>query len=177
MFSIIMSVFLAAFTGGMFTLSVFTLGDTSEWCVGLGVTAIVVLLIFLGGILLGKQTCQIDNFSTVLKIRKQTGLYQQRCDELTAIIKTELAKYPEFEKLIIGDIKPQLLLNYPQLKSNETIVKMVNDIVALNNDIYELKSKMIEQQREILYRERSPWTIYVRSYEKEFGEANPLTKP
>ena len=90
------------------------------------------------------------------------------------MIRAELAKYPEYEKKIIGDIKPTILLQFPVLKSNETIVKTVEEIVKLEDQVYKTKAKLITTQQEMFYREISPWVIYVTPYKTLIGEANPL---
>jgi len=48
-------------------------------------------------------------------------ILEKRFDEQSEIVKLELNKYPEFEKLVLQKINPAILLSYPQLKSSETM--------------------------------------------------------
>lgn len=93
---------------------------------------------------------------------------------MVAVVRAELSKYPEYEKKIFGDIKPEILLQFPVLKSNETIMKTVEQIVKLEDDVYKLRSRLIEIQSDIYWREIFPWVIYVTPYQRFFGEPNPV---
>lgn len=134
---------------------------------------IVAIVIVAFGILV-PYTGQLSDFSSVKQKQSEINLFTERKDNLTAVIKTELAKYPEYEKKIMGGITPQILLQFPQLKSNETIVKTVESIVNLENDVYKLRRELIEFQTNIYWREISPWILYATPYEKFFGEKNPV---
>ncbi len=122
----------------------------------------------------GTYTCQLQDFIRIKEIKSEIKLYKERKDNLAGIVKTELAKYPEYEQKIIGDIKPEFLLQFPDLKSNQTITTMVSGILKLEDSVYNLRNSLIGTQRKILYRETSPWVIYVTPYQKFFGEKNPL---
>lgn len=127
---------------------------------------------------LGKYSNQIGDFSEVRGLKMKITLLEERRENLTSIIKTELEKYPEIEKNIINNLgpAPSFLLNYPNLKSNLTITKTVDDIVKIQDEVYEMRGLLIENLQEIYLREISPWTICVKSYEKFFGEENPILK-
>ena len=105
-------------------------------------------------------------------------MLEERRENLTSIIRKEMQKYPEIEKEIISNLgpAPSFLFNYPQLKSNLTITKTVDDIVKIQDQVYEMRGRLIESLQCIYLREISPWTIYVKSYEKFFGERNPIFK-
>ena len=62
------------------------------------------------------------------------------------------------------------------MKSNLTITKTVDDIVKIQDHVYGMKGRLIESLQGIYLREISPWTIYVKSYERFFGEKNPILK-
>lgn len=123
----------------------------------------------------GSYAMQISDFASVRQTQSAINLFVERRDNLTVIIRTELAKYPEYEKKIMGNITPQILLQFPTLKSNETIIKTVEEIVKIENDVYKLREELIRTQAQIYYREITPWKLYVTPYEKFFGEKNPVS--
>lgn len=123
---------------------------------------------------LGAYTCQLSDFTEIKGKKQQIRIYEERRDNLTGVIKVELAKYPEYEKQIITDISPEILVNFPNLRSSETITKTVEEIVKLNDSVYKIRASIVEVQQRIYYREMSPWVIYVQPYEKFFSEQNPL---
>ncbi len=92
------------------------------------------------------------------------------------MVKVELAKYPEYEKKIMGNIRPQFLLQFPKLKSNETITKSVEELVKLEDAVYKIRLELLAIQQEIFAREISPWVLYVPPYQKFFSEQNPIEK-
>lgn len=118
---------------------------------------------------------QIGDFTGVQATKGKISLYQERRDNLVAVVKVELSKYPEYEKAILGNINPQILVSFPTLKSNETIVKTMEQIVKLEDDVYKLRGGLIDQLRGMYEREISPWVIYTPSYEHFFKEKNPLS--
>lgn len=125
---------------------------------------------------LGSYSMQISDFSAIRQTQNTINLFVERRDNLAAVIRAELAKYPEYEKKIIGSIAPQILLQFPTLKSNETIIKTVEEIVKIENDVYKLRAVLIQIQTQIYYREITPWKLYVTPYEKFFGEKNPVAE-
>ncbi len=138
-----------------------------------------IILWVIGGIwlffaLAAPYSSQLSYFTEVRQSQENIKLYQERRNNLVAVVRTELAKYPEHEKKIIGDIQPQIILSFPALKSNETIVKTVNDIVALEDAVYKLRSNLLKVQTDIFWMEISPWVLYVPSYQSFFGEKNPV---
>lgn len=122
----------------------------------------------------GTYTYQLSDFTEIKGKKQQIRIYEERRDNLTGIIKAELAKYPEYEKQIIAEISPEILVNFPNLRSSETITKTVEEIVKLNDSVYKIRASIVEVQQRIYYREISPWVIYVQPYEKFFSEQNPL---
>lgn len=124
----------------------------------------------------GSYAMQIADFSTIRQTQSTINLFVERRDNLATIIRGELEKYPKYEKKIIGNITPQILLQFPVLKSNETIIKTVEEIVKIENDVYKFREELIQTQARIYYREISPWTLLVTPYEKFFGEKNPVAK-
>ncbi|MEK9182345.1 MAG: hypothetical protein AAB781_02005 [Patescibacteria group bacterium] len=146
-----------------------------------GVASIISILITVAAILgltFGKYSCQIGDFSEVRGLKMKITMLEERRENLTSIIRKEMQKYPEIEKEIISNLgpAPSFLFNYPQLKSNLTITKTVDDIVKIQDQVYEMRGRLIESLQCIYLREISPWTIYVKSYEKFFGERNPILK-
>jgi len=134
----------------------------------------VIAVIWLGCMTLGSYTRQINDFSAIKQMKQEVLLYSERRDKLVGIVRIELAKYPQLEKEIIKGIHPQILLQFPVLKSNETIMKTVSEILKLEDEVYKVRANMLVFQRAIYYREISPWTIYCTPYRKFFGEPNPV---
>ena len=182
MFSLIVVVFIALF--GVFLLVLRENGLKNRgWeknegrtvvSVMFGIVSLVVAGLWFSVMTLGSYRAQLYDFSELKGTRAEIALYQERRDNLAIMVKTELSKYPEYEKKIIGDIKPAILLQFPALKSNETIVKTVEEIVKLEDQVYKTMAKLIETQQKMFYREISPWVICVTPYKTLIGEANPL---
>ena len=141
-----------------------------------GGLALVAAGIWLAVATLGSYTAQIQNFSELKGTQAGITLYEERRDNLVVMVRTELSKYPEYEKKIIGDIKPSILLQFPVLKSNETIVKTVEEIVKLEDRVYQTRAKLIKTQTEMFLREISPWVIYATPYKTLMGAENPVAK-
>ena len=149
--------------------------DNSKDTCFLAIVFFAFAFIFLLINVLAKYSSQLSDFAEILKIEKQINIYQKRSDNFSDIIRSELKKYPDYEKEIIDNITPNILLKFPDLKSNETMSKTVNDLLKIQDDVYKLKADLTETQRIIFFREISPWTIYVTSYESFFHKKNPLT--
>lgn len=124
----------------------------------------------------GSYAMQISDFASVRQTQNTINLFVERRDNLTTVIRGELGKYPEYEKKIMGNITPQILLQFPMLRSNETIIKTVEELVKIENDVYKLRAELIQTQTKIYYREITPWKLYVTPYEKFFGEKNPVAE-
>ncbi len=170
MFSLILLIVCVALAGFFIFLAI---RWKNEGFVVLAVIACIIFLI-VGVINLDNFSRQIGDFTTLKALDKKITLYSDRRDNLTNIVRTELSKYPEYEKTIMGNINPQILLSFPQLKSNETMLATVKQILELQDKVYDLQKELIEIQQGIYYREISPWIIYVTPYEKFFGKSNPL---
>ena len=141
-----------------------------------GMTSLVVASLWLVLATVAPYTSQLSNLSELKGTSAEIALYQERRDNLAAMVRAELSQYPEYEKKILGNITPSILLNFPVLKSNETIVKTVEEIVKLEDQVYKTKARLINIQRKMFYREISPWVIYVTPYKTLVGEENPLAK-
>lgn len=127
----------------------------------------------------GSYSNQLSDFTHIKQINMQISLDTERRDKLINMLKVELSKFPEIEKEIIMSIKPDIMLlsQFPNLKSNETIADMVNQIVYLENSVYERRFHLINLQRQIYYREISPWVMSsVITYADFFKGENPLAK-
>jgi hypothetical protein len=150
--------------------------DKAAACVVFAVICWIITAIWLSAMSVGPYTCQLSDFADIKKAKQEIQLYSERRDKLVEIVKVELAKYPEYEKKIVGNIQPQILLQFPNLKSNETIVKTVEEIIKLEDSVYKIRASMIETQKKMFYRELSPWVIYVTPYQKLFSQQNPLVE-
>lgn len=150
-------------------------GDPASFSLGFGIVALAVAGFWLTIGIMAPYTNQIADFSQVKGTLAQVALYKERRDNLVAMVKTELAKYPEYEKAILGKITPEILLSFPTLRSNETIVKTVEEIVKLEDAVYKIRAELINTQTKMFYREISPWVLYVTPYKSLVGEANPVT--
>ncbi|MFA6407367.1 MAG: hypothetical protein WCV80_01525 [Candidatus Paceibacterota bacterium] len=146
--------------------------DGQSVCNIFSIVAFVVAGIWLVSMSAGSYTNQLEGLTQIKTVLNKIRLYEGRRDKLINIVKTELAKYPKLERKIMGNIKPEVLLEFPTLKSNETIAKTVEEIIELENSVYELQGSLIECQQPVYYREISPWVISIPSYEKILGEPN-----
>ena len=117
---------------------------------------------------------QLNDFAVIRRRNKKIELFEEKSNELSGVVRDELKKYPEFEKLVIGEIHPEFLLNFPQLQSNQTIIETVNRLVELRNEVYTLKSQRIDALTAVYKREISPWLILVKKYQDFFEERNPI---
>lgn len=117
---------------------------------------------------------QLKDFAVIRRRNKKIDLFEQKSNELSGVVRDELKKYPEFEKLIIGEIHPEFLLNFPQLQSNQTIIETVNRLVELRNQVYDVKSRRIDALTKVYMREISPWLMFVKTYQSFFNETNPI---
>lgn len=144
----------------------------------LSICSAILTLVVILSLTLGKYSRQIGDFSEVRGLKMKITLLEERKENLTSIIKSELQKYPEIEKEIISNLgpAPSFLFNYPQLQSNQTIIKTVDDIVRIQDEVYYKRGLLIEGLQRIYLREISPWTIHVKSYDKFFGEINPILR-
>lgn len=151
-------------------------GDRKENFLIFSIVFVIITIVVILSLTLGKYSNQIGDFSEVRGMKMKITLLEERRENLTSVIKNELQKYPEIEKEIISNLgpAPSFLFNYPQLKSNLTITKTVDDIVKIQDQVYEMRGRLIERLQKIYLREISPWTIHVKSYEKFFGEINPI---
>lgn len=137
----------------------------------LGIIAVVFIIIITSF----PYASQLNDFSKIRGIETKIAVLKERKDSLTVMVKTELDKYPEYEKGIIKGLgDAQILFRYPELRSNETISKTVDDIVKIQDAVYNSRIELIELQRIIYSREVSPWFVYVTPYTKFFGERNPI---
>lgn len=144
----------------------------------LTVVALATALIWLAASAGGGHYNQIRNLTNIQALLASQRMHEERREKLSIIIRNELSKYPEIEKQIIGDIKPDLLLlNFPNLKSDGVIMKISADIVSLENAVYDLRERILQEQKEILFREHNPWIICSRpSYRDYFGCDNPIAR-
>lgn len=139
----------------------------------------VVAVIWFVSATAGSYTNQLSDLTVVKQNNMQINLDKEKRDRLICVLKEELLKYPEIEKGIINNIKPDIMLlsQFPNLKSNEVIVNMVDKIVYLENIVYEKRSSLLDLQRQIYYREISPWVICsITKYDSFLKEANPFGK-
>lgn len=125
---------------------------------------------------IGAHTCQIRDFTKVEETKAAICIYEEQKNKLTEIVKNELMKYPQYEQRIMSEIKSDIFLQFPNLKSNETMLETVNKIFKLEVLVYDTRIKMLGILKDIRYREISPWVIWVKSYKNFFGESNPLVK-
>lgn len=149
--------------------------DAASCSLGFGIVALVIAGLWLIIGIVAPYTKQIADFTQVKGTLAQVALYKERRDNLVAMVKTELTKYPEYEKTVLGKITPEILLSFPTLRSNETIVKTVEEIVKLEDAVYKIRAELIKTQTEMFFREISPWVLYVTPYQALVGEANPVT--
>lgn len=117
---------------------------------------------------------QLKDFAIIRRRNKKIELFEQKSDELSIVIKEELKKYPEFEKTILGEIHPEVLLSFPQLQSNKTIIEIVGRLVELRNQVYDVKAQKIDALTKVYMREISPWLMFVKTYQSFFSETNPI---
>lgn len=141
---------------------------------GVGIFVVIVCVVIMAISIPCTYSFQTNDFARIKGLEKKIELYEKRSQELRAVIRSELDKYPALEKKILNKVNPQILLNYPTLKSNETIMMTCKEIIALEKDTYEIRAELIEQQQEIYERELSPWVVYVTPYEQFFGKKNPV---
>ena len=139
-----------------------------------GIVFLVIAGLWLTMAIVAPYTSQISDFSNVKGTLATVTLYKERRDNLAAMVKAELAKYPEYEKAILGKITPEILLSFPTLRSNETIVKTVEEIVKLEDAVYKIRAELIQTQTKMFFREISPLVIYVTPYQTLTGETNPV---
>lgn len=180
MFSVIAVIILVAI-GALLTFVAFKCKLSGDRGVALFFAAVfyAIATIWFACATAGTYTNQLKSFTNIKKTRMQIILDTERRDKLISILKLELSKYPEIEKEIIMNIKPDMMLlsQFPKLKSNETIVEMVNSIMVLENSVYEKRFCLIDLQRESYYREISPWVIFpVVTYANFFKEENSFAK-
>lgn len=150
--------------------------DEKNACIVFSILFALATVIVILSLTFGKYSCQIYDFAEVRGLKMRITLLEERRENLTSIIKNELQKYPEIEREIISKLgpAPSFLFNYPQLQSNKTITKTVDDVIKVQDEVYNKRGLLIESLQKIYLREISPWTIYVKSYEKFFGEKNPI---
>lgn len=141
----------------------------------IGTIIIIIGAIALMVAVMRPYTLQIEDAVAVKAMEKKIMLYTARKDNLIAVVRAELEKYPKYEKAIMSGIKPQILLSFPELKSNSTMLETVKQIVALENDVYKLRAEQIDIQQWMYYREISPWTLWAKSYKNLLGADNPVS--
>ena len=142
---------------------------TTLLCIGIGGVGLVIFLVTTLN-----YSRQINDFASVQALEEKVGLYEMKRDNLSQIVRFELSKYPEFEKDVIENINPAILLKFPELKSNQTMVETLQQLLKLENEVYTLREDLIDIQRTIYAREISPWVIYVTPYEDFLSEKNPV---
>lgn len=113
---------------------------------------------------------QVKSFSDIYERISDIKIYIEKREALSTVVKNELEKFPEYEKELINGVEAKILLNYPKIKANETMVEKLTQLLKLETKVYEERRYLNGDLRRILYRETSPWTIYVPSYENHFGE-------
>jgi len=125
---------------------------------------------------LGPYTLQIKDSTEIRSVEKKIALYTKRRDNLSAVVRAELEKYPKYEKTVLNGIKPEILLSFPELKASDTMIKMVEELVKLENDIYKLREGQLDIAQRMYYREISPWTVHCESYQELIGKPNPVAQ-
>lgn len=127
------------------------------WGAFIGVLITVPLFLLL---LVAAANSQYSKVSEYKATTHSIQLYTARKEELQAVIKTELGKYPEYEQKILSNLDPKFILSFPELKANETITETVKQIVNLNNDIYDRKDNLIQIKKSMYHYHISPWTMH-----------------
>lgn len=174
MFSVVAALIFFGIAVVLFVASRFASKDNKGIVFGWGVVSVIVGVIWLLSATIGSYSNQLEDFSSVKQTKQEIKLFSERRESLVAVVRAELSKYPEYEKKILGDIRTEILLQFPVLKSNETIMETAKQIVKLEDDVYKLRSDLIKIQGCIYWREISPWVIYVTPYQRFFGELNPV---
>ncbi len=84
--------------------------------------------------------------------QKDKANYVEHKVQIEKEITASLARYPEIEERIIGDIDPAILVNFPELKSNETItaqfeaLKSIEESILYSNETIVLAEKAMDDR-------------------------------
>ena len=145
-----------------------------------GVIALVLglTLFFFGSIV--SHSNQQSNINDVLSLSATYDLKVNQRDDLTEVLRANLIEeYPQLEADIIAGVgDPEILLNFPQIRSSETFRAAIESIVSLNVEVYDVQQSIIDNERSILQRERSVWVIrppWYPTYSDYYESGNPIT--
>lgn len=137
-----------------------------------GVSAII--LIILAMVSIATSANQDKDLTAIASRRDNIAVIATQKQSVEANIRSQLDKYPEIEKSIIQDIKPEILLTFPQLKSNETVVAAFTKLNDLDAEIANNQREINNAKAQIMIRERSAvvprFTPIFITYEDFFGE-------
>lgn len=80
-------------------------------------------------------------------------------EQIEKEITASLAKYPEIEERIVGDIDPAILVNYPQLKSNETITAQFEALKTIEEEILWVHQDIVASEKKMADRSDNPMNM------------------
>ena len=102
---------------------------------------------------------EAEDIERIVMTLQDKEIYKKQADELLAEFSILLAeKYPNFEKEIFENMKPEkvtaYMIKYPELKSSQTICKLVDLINSKKEKIYDCDLKITGYQKDRRLRRR-----------------------
>lgn len=82
-----------------------------------------------------------------------------RADDLSAVLRTELEKYPDIEREIMTNLDPSIILSFPNLKSNQTISLLATELADLRDKQFKLADERVDTLEVMANRNASPWVL------------------
>jgi len=136
-------------------------------------TGAVGLLLVIICILALYITTICDNQSITM-VTENIKVFQKKYDAIGLELKTELSKYPEYEKDIFEKISPEAMslyfVKYPELKSIESVTLLTTELVRLHSVIYDQQIERNRFIKDILYRNDNKlvYSVFMKRYDVNY---------
>lgn len=129
------------------------------WSFPVAIAGGLVLVLVGASVVLVPYTSQVKDNVTLQGFDERINIAQARADDLSAILRTELEKYPEIERELIGNLDPAIILNFPVLKSNETITTLAMSLAEIEDREYSLATERVNTLERMMHRNVNPWVV------------------
>ena len=141
--------------------------------VGLLFAVIIVLGCYIS-MICGVNSSQIHDNQSITMVTENIKVFQKKYDAIGLELKTELSKYPEYEKDIFEKISPEAMslyfVKYPELKSIESVTLLTTELVRLHSVIYDQQIERNRFIKDILYRNDNKLvcSVFMKRYDVNY---------
>ncbi len=121
-----------------------------------------------------ETSAQIRDVTSIEMVEENIQVYEKKYNAIGLELKTELSKYPEYEKEIFNSISPEKMslyfVKYPELKSIQSVTILAKELMKLRSTIYDKEIEKNKHIRDIQYRNsnRVVYSVFMPRYKVNY---------